>query len=172
VLSDRHELVAGLLDGVRLLPQALLTLAHESIHLQQATAGAVVPADSLVESQAECSGMQWTARVAEQFGDSPDDAQSIADYFWLAIRLRRGHPMPIRWRVLTGLQTASRAVRSTSGPQARPLGPRGAIVARSPEPATLSPDRRPLQRDLAGSVEADVCCVSGGSKPAAGALRR
>jgi hypothetical protein len=63
--------------------QALLTLAHESIHLQQATVGAPVPPDSLVESQAECSGMQWTARVAEQFGDSPDDAQAIAAYFWL-----------------------------------------------------------------------------------------
>jgi len=63
--------------------QALLALAHESIHLQQAVAGAVVPADSLVESQAECSGMQWTARVAEQFGDSPDDAQTIAAFFWL-----------------------------------------------------------------------------------------
>jgi hypothetical protein len=63
--------------------QALLTLAHESIHLIQATAGATVPADSLVESQAECSGMQWTARVAEQFGDSPDDAEAIAAYFWL-----------------------------------------------------------------------------------------
>jgi hypothetical protein len=63
--------------------QALLTLAHESIHLAQATAGAPVPPDSLVESQAECSGMQWTARVAEQFGDSPDDAQTIAAFFWL-----------------------------------------------------------------------------------------
>jgi hypothetical protein len=63
--------------------QALLTLAHESIHLQQATAGAIVPPDSLIESQAECSGMQWTARVAEQFGDSPDDAQTIAAFYWL-----------------------------------------------------------------------------------------
>ena len=27
--------------------------------------------------------MQWTARVAEQFGDSPDDAQTIAAFFWL-----------------------------------------------------------------------------------------
>ena len=63
--------------------QALLTLAHESIHLQQGTAGLPVPPNSLVESQAECSGMQWTARVAEQFGDTPDDAETIAAYFWL-----------------------------------------------------------------------------------------
>ena len=54
--------------------QALLTLAHESIHLVQGTAGLTVPPNSLVESQAECSGMQWTARVA-QFGDTPDDAR-------------------------------------------------------------------------------------------------
>ena len=42
-----------------------------------------MPADSIVEAQAECSGMQWVARVAEQFGDTPDDAQSLAEYFWL-----------------------------------------------------------------------------------------
>jgi hypothetical protein len=63
--------------------QALLTLAHESIHLVQGTAGSTVPPNSLVESQAECSGLQWTARVAEQFGDTPDDAETIAEYFWL-----------------------------------------------------------------------------------------
>lgn len=63
--------------------EALLTLAHESIHIQQSTIGATVPADTLVESQAECSGLQWTARVAQQFGDSPDDARSIAAFFWL-----------------------------------------------------------------------------------------
>jgi hypothetical protein len=63
--------------------QALLTLAHESIHIIQATAGNVVPADTLIEAQAECSGMQWTPQVATQLGDSSDDAQSIADYVWL-----------------------------------------------------------------------------------------
>jgi hypothetical protein len=63
--------------------QALITLAHESIHVIQGTKGNVVPADTLVEAQAECSGMQWTAQVAQQLGDTPDDAQTVADYLWL-----------------------------------------------------------------------------------------
>jgi hypothetical protein len=65
--------------------QALLTLAHESIHVIQGTEGKTVPPDALVESQAECSGLQWMAQVAVQFGDSPDDAQQIADYTWLLV---------------------------------------------------------------------------------------
>jgi hypothetical protein len=63
--------------------QAVITLAHESIHVSQGTKGNVVPADTLVEAQAECSGMQWTARVAVQLGDTPDDAEALADYIWL-----------------------------------------------------------------------------------------
>jgi hypothetical protein len=63
--------------------QALLTVAHESIHVIQNTKGNVVPADALVEAQAECSGMQHTAQVAEQLGDTPDDAEAVADYLWL-----------------------------------------------------------------------------------------
>lgn len=65
--------------------QALLTLAHESIHIMQSTTGNVVPPDTLIESQAECSGMQWLPQVAVQLGDSQDDAQSIADYTWLLL---------------------------------------------------------------------------------------
>jgi hypothetical protein len=63
--------------------QALLTLAHESVHIRQATAGSVVPPDMLVEAQAQCSGMQLLPEVAQQLGDSPDDAQAIADWYWL-----------------------------------------------------------------------------------------
>jgi hypothetical protein len=63
--------------------QALITLAHESIHVIQGTIGNVVPADTLVEAQAECSGLQWAAQVAVQLGDTPDDAQTIATYLWL-----------------------------------------------------------------------------------------
>ncbi len=62
--------------------QTIHTLAHEPIHLWQAQAGARVPPDALVESQAVCSGMQWMPYVAEQLGDTPDDAQAIATYFW------------------------------------------------------------------------------------------
>jgi hypothetical protein len=65
--------------------QALLTLAHESIHIIQGTEGKPVPPDMLVESQAECSGLQLMAQVAVQLGDSADDAQQIADYTWLLV---------------------------------------------------------------------------------------
>jgi hypothetical protein len=62
--------------------KAIQTLAHEAIHMRQDTVGATVPPDSLVEAQAECSGIQHTAFVAEQLGDTPDDAQSIASFYF------------------------------------------------------------------------------------------
>lgn len=65
--------------------QALLTLAHETVHVVQGTFGKTVPADSIVESQAECTGLQTMAQVAVQLGDTPDDAQQIADYTWLMV---------------------------------------------------------------------------------------
>jgi hypothetical protein len=74
---------AAFWDGLEADAEAIIALAHEPIHLWQDQAGARVPADSLVESQAECSAMQWTSYVAEQLGDTPDDAQAIASYFWL-----------------------------------------------------------------------------------------
>jgi hypothetical protein len=64
---------------------ALLTLAHEAIHTQQAVAGRPVPADAVIEAQADCSGMQWMRWVAEQLGDSSADGQSIASYFWIGL---------------------------------------------------------------------------------------
>ena len=63
--------------------EAIQTLSHEAVHIEQGTAGAVVPPDSLVEAQAECTGMQHLAEVAQQLGDTPDDAESIASFFWL-----------------------------------------------------------------------------------------
>jgi hypothetical protein len=72
--------------------QALLTLAHESIHIIQSTTGNVVPPDTLIESQAECSGMQRTPQVAVRLGDSQDDAQSIADYAWLLLYPNEQNP--------------------------------------------------------------------------------
>lgn len=62
--------------------RAMITVAHEAVHLQQVKAGAVRPADAIVESQAMCSGMQWLADIAVALGDTPDDAQAIATYFW------------------------------------------------------------------------------------------
>ena len=65
---------------------AILTLAHESIHLRgvvggQLTNGLLV-GDQQAEAKADCYGMQSIAFVAEQLGDTPDDAQAIATYFW------------------------------------------------------------------------------------------
>lgn len=76
---------------------AILSLAHEPIHLQQAQAGTVVPADSLVEAQAECSAMQWLPWVATQLGASEDDGQSLADFAWkLLYPTRAGTDSPER----------------------------------------------------------------------------
>ena len=61
---------------------ALDTLAHEAIHLWQDQAGAPLPANALVESQAACYSMQWLPYVATQLGDTPDDAQAITDFYW------------------------------------------------------------------------------------------
>jgi hypothetical protein len=65
---------------------AILTLAHESIHLG-GTVGGTLPnglavGDTQAEAKADCFGMQWMPYVAEQLGDSPADAQAIARYFW------------------------------------------------------------------------------------------
>jgi hypothetical protein len=66
--------------------QAILTLAHESIHLggvvgttlrSGATAG-----DAQAEAKATCYGMQWMPYVATQLGATADDAQAIATYYW------------------------------------------------------------------------------------------
>ncbi len=65
-------------DEYRSYADAILTLAHESIHLQQARAG--VPFQEDPEGEAECYGLQWIARVAEQLGDTPDDGRAIAAY--------------------------------------------------------------------------------------------
>jgi hypothetical protein len=62
--------------------EALLTLAHETIHIEQDQAGAHVPPNSLVEAQATCSALQWLDWVAVQFGDTLDDAQAIATFAW------------------------------------------------------------------------------------------
>jgi hypothetical protein len=63
---------------------AILTLAHESIHLGGVVGGqlssGVEVGDPLAEARANCSGMQWMPWVAEQLGDTPDDALAIAQF--------------------------------------------------------------------------------------------
>jgi hypothetical protein len=61
---------------------AILVLAHEAIHTQQAVAGRPGTASDLIETQADCSGMQWMRWVAEQLGASSDDGEAIANFFW------------------------------------------------------------------------------------------
>jgi hypothetical protein len=65
---------------------AILTLAHESIHLGGVVGGqlsnGLSVGDQQAEAKADCYGMQKMSYVAEQLGDTPDDAQAIAAYFW------------------------------------------------------------------------------------------
>jgi len=64
---------------------AILALAHESIHLGGAmgTVGSFAGyplGDQLAEIHAECYGMQWMSWVAEQLGDTSDDALALAQW--------------------------------------------------------------------------------------------
>jgi hypothetical protein len=65
---------------------AILTLAHESIHLSGIVGGTLANGlavgDPQAEAKADCYGMQWMPYVAEQLGASPADAQAIARFFW------------------------------------------------------------------------------------------
>jgi hypothetical protein len=64
---------------------AILTLAHEAIHLGGIIGGrgpnGATVGDGLAEAKANCYGMQWMPWVAEQLGDTPDDALAIAKFF-------------------------------------------------------------------------------------------
>lgn len=60
---------------------SLLTLTHESMHLYDFRLGWPVDVPAW-ESRAECFGMQNVAWTATQFGDTADDAQTIARYLW------------------------------------------------------------------------------------------
>lgn len=64
---------------------AILVLAHETVHLTQYRAGAQVQPQAEVESEAQCLGMQWMPAVAVQLGDTPDDAEAIAQYTYAEI---------------------------------------------------------------------------------------
>ena len=79
---------------------AIATLAHESIHLFDFTAGRsidVVATDHAEESRAECLGMQNIARVAIALGDTPDDAASLATYYVTEVYPRRQTGNPDYW---------------------------------------------------------------------------
>ncbi len=65
---------------------AILTLAHEAIHLGGVVGvrfgNGVVGGDRDSEAKANCYGMQWMSFVAQQLGAAPDDAQAIAVFYW------------------------------------------------------------------------------------------
>lgn len=79
---------------------AIATLAHESIHLFDLTAGRsidVVATRQAAESRAECLGMQNIARVAVALGDTPDDATALAKYYALQMYPARQTSAPDYW---------------------------------------------------------------------------
>jgi hypothetical protein len=81
---------------------AILTVAHEAIHLGGTVGGrlpnGVIVGDVDGEAKANCFGMQWMPYVAEQLGASPDDAQAIAWFYWDNIYpTYKGSPYSAYW---------------------------------------------------------------------------
>jgi len=81
---------------------AILTLAHEAIHLGGIVGGrgpdGTTLGDPLAEAKANCYGMQWMPWVAQQLGDAPDDARAIARYFFYEVYPRYvGSPLDQYW---------------------------------------------------------------------------
>jgi len=79
---------------------AIATLAHESIHLFDLTAGRsidVVATRQAAESRAECLGMQNIARVAVALGDTLDDAAALATYYARQVYPGRQTSAPDYW---------------------------------------------------------------------------
>ncbi len=72
--------------GYSQLAEALLTVAHEAIHLSGVVGGrlsnGVLAGVQDSEAKATCFGMQWIPYVAEQLGDTHDDAIAIAQFYW------------------------------------------------------------------------------------------
>lgn len=67
--------------------EALQTLVHESIHLK----------GDPVEADAECYGMQWISYAAQQLGDTPDDANAIAQWYAARLYPQRQTADPAYW---------------------------------------------------------------------------
>lgn len=61
---------------------ALLAFAHESTHLRQDTVGSESLASADAEGQANCTGLQWVPWVAQQLGDTADDGQTLASWYF------------------------------------------------------------------------------------------
>ena len=80
---------------------AILTLAHESIHLGGVVGGTLsnglAVGDPQAEAAADCYGMQWVTYVAKQLGDTAVDAQALASYVWDTIYPRSRTSYPAYW---------------------------------------------------------------------------
>jgi hypothetical protein len=63
---------------------AIVTLAHESVHLRDFTAGQPARdwSKATFESRAECLGMQNIASVAIALGAGQDDAANMTRWYW------------------------------------------------------------------------------------------
>jgi len=80
---------------------ALLTLAHESVHLS-GVVGGVLPnglavGDPRAEAKADCFGMQWIGYLARSLGDTPADAESLGRYVWERIYPASAAAHPRYW---------------------------------------------------------------------------
>jgi hypothetical protein len=73
---------------------AIWVLTHEAIHAEQVVQGRLRIADSQVEVQADCYGLQWVPWAATQLGDELADAQAIASYDWLIQYPRKSRARP------------------------------------------------------------------------------
>jgi hypothetical protein len=77
---------------------AIQALAHEAFHLVDLTAGKpVITAPAILESRAECFGLQNIARVALGLGAAEDDARSLARYYAETVYPGRESSSPDYW---------------------------------------------------------------------------
>lgn len=77
---------------------AIQTLAHESVHLLDFTSGKpLISSKAVLESRAECLGMQNIARVATALGAAPDDAANMQRWYWENYYPTRQAQFPDYW---------------------------------------------------------------------------
>jgi hypothetical protein len=77
---------------------AIQTLAHEAFHLADITAGKpAIIASAVLESRAECFGLQRIARVASALGATEDDAVSMALFYVETFYAGRQSSSPDYW---------------------------------------------------------------------------
>jgi hypothetical protein len=78
-LHSAREMSQAYWNAYGTYSNAILTLAHESIHLKSSVGDLYDPAG---EAKASCWGMQWMPYIAQQLGATADDARAIAQYYW------------------------------------------------------------------------------------------